>query len=477
LNLNRPPRILLVYPSCFYGSGWVDRLELKASQLLLASYLVRFFPVEYADFEISLGPPSPPMQINRFIRKIREFLESREFDILALSCWASISYLSTLAIARLCRELYPEKLIVVGGYHPTGCSSDFLLPDQPVDYIVKGEGESALREIAENYRIWGRPAQPQVIDAPALKQGELVGHDWSLTDELVARHYPDGLRNIYIYLSRGCPFGCSFCMEPLKDRTWRAFSPEQAAQETFAAARRYNSKAVAICDACFGKRSQWRKEYLRVLRDAQPDFWLILETRPEYIDDEDIELLAGMKVEIQLGLESAAPRMLRLMKKTKQPLQFLSRFSTVSHKLSAHGIIHRANLIFNHPGETHQTLSETYAFIDAELKNRETTLLWAAVGYMHFPGCELYANMDYYQQEFGASFRGGEWWKKEEDQFQNSIMNLPSADITLDDFFLWRRLFEEREEAMKATLSDKAFRFAEAKYCPHWRDDARYGKN
>ncbi|NIP42840.1 MAG: cobalamin B12-binding domain-containing protein, partial [candidate division Zixibacteria bacterium] len=113
------PSILLAYPSAFYAAGWGTRLELKSSQLLLASYLAQYYPVEFADFEISIGAPNSPSQVRRFQRKVKKYLAESDFDILALSCWASLSYTATLRVARTCRELYPDKPIIVGGYHAT----------------------------------------------------------------------------------------------------------------------------------------------------------------------------------------------------------------------------------------------------------------------------------------------------------------------------------------------------------------------
>ena len=54
----------------------------------------------------------------------------------------------TVEIARSAKELYPEKPVILGGWHPS------LLPDQTlaaeyVDIIVKGQGEDALLEIVQ----------------------------------------------------------------------------------------------------------------------------------------------------------------------------------------------------------------------------------------------------------------------------------------------------------------------------------------
>src|SRR6201995_1644329 len=54
----------------------------------------------------------------------------------------------TVQIAREAKLLYPDKPVILGGWHPS------LLPDQTlaapyVDIVVKGQGEDALFEVVE----------------------------------------------------------------------------------------------------------------------------------------------------------------------------------------------------------------------------------------------------------------------------------------------------------------------------------------
>src|SRR5437879_840000 len=54
----------------------------------------------------------------------------------------------TVQIARAAKQLYPDKPVVLGGWHPS------LLPDQTlaaeyVDIIVKGQGEDAFLEVVQ----------------------------------------------------------------------------------------------------------------------------------------------------------------------------------------------------------------------------------------------------------------------------------------------------------------------------------------
>jgi radical SAM superfamily enzyme YgiQ (UPF0313 family) len=441
---------------------------------MLGSYLAPFFPIDYADFEITIGRPNSDIQLKRFKRKVTEYFSNSDFDILGLSCWTSLSYKATLAVARICRELYPDKLIVVGGYHPTARPNEFRTEDNVIDYVIRGEGEHTLKELAENFETNGRPEKTTIINGPFFSQEEFVEYDWSIVDKFIRTNFGGHLRNAYIVLSRGCPYNCSFCMEPLKDHKWRALTPEQSIKEIVKVAEKYHPQAIPISDACFGLNRKWRKDFLRRLVDVKPEFLVILETRAEFLDSEDVELLSHLNVEVQFGIESCSEKILLLMQKTNHPKMYLDKFRKISHQLSDKGVIHRASLIFNHPGETEQTLHETFAFIDTEISRKGTSLIWANHGYMHFPGCELDSNKEFYEKNFGSKFLRDRWWLEDGDQYENSLDFVPSSDLEGDRRLIWQTMIDDRFEQFKAALIDRAFHYAADKYFPEWKNDPRY---
>lgn len=468
------PHIFLVYPSAFHVPLWMDRIGLKTSLIWLGSYLNRYFPVTFADYEKQIGRPNTSAQIRRFERRVRRDLAEREFDILALSCWTSLSYQATCTVARICRELYPERLIVVGGYHASARPHDFFLKEQIFDFVVSGEGELALREIAGAYAAEGRPRGTQFIKGPMVTEEHFVPHGWEIARDSLSEYLQGEVVDYMLYLSRGCPFSCSFCMEPSKDRRWRAFPPAEAIEELYRTVGFFKTRGISIADACFGMRPSWRKEFLRRLVEREPEFGIVFETRPEYLDAEDIELLSHLKTEIQFGVESCSHDMLRLMQKTRRPEKFLSKFREVSHQLSERKILHRANLIFNHPGETRRTVEETWAFIDRELKQRDTYLIWATHGYMHFPGCDIDRRRDWYEEQFGAKFPCGDWWRDETDQYESSMRVVPSSDFSDETVNLWEEMEQERQHSIRAALAPEAFRYAALKYFREWQSDPRF---
>lgn len=469
------PSILLLHPSCFYVPTEGSQVEVKTPLQLLASYLAQYYPVQYEDFEVSIGRPCSPVQVRRYERRVRDYFAQATCDILAISCWTSISYTATLACVRAFRELHPDKLIVVGGYHPSARPGDFRTDERLFDYVVVGEGELALREIVERYRAEGRPTETQVMKAESLPAEQFVRHDWDVLAEAVAQYYPRGLGNVYLFLSRGCPFDCSFCMESLKTGKWRAYTPERAVEEIAAGAARHKPAAVALADACFGMRPSWRKEFLKRLVEYAPPFWVTLETRAEYLDDDDMGMLARLpRLEVQFGLESASPGILQLMRKSRQPERYLAQFRRVSRRLNDHGILHRANMIFNHPGETRQTLGETFAFIDDLLAAEQSYLLWAFYGFMDFPGCEIDRNRAFYETTYGSRFEGGDWWRQEADQLAASHRSVPSRDLDGEGVEEWKRMVVARDGRFRDCLAPRAFAFNAWKYNPEWQDDPRW---
>ncbi|HWR81779.1 MAG TPA: radical SAM protein [Candidatus Deferrimicrobium sp.] len=468
------PRILVVYPSYYSYSVQPMRDEVKSSPLVLASYLSQHHPVEYADLQVSIGCPTSRVQIKRFERKVRQFLQTRQFDILAISCWTSLSYKTTMTTARLARELYPNCLIVVGGYHATARPNDFVTEDRVIDYVIRGEGETALRDIAQALPSGGRPSQTRIQDSPSLQPDSFVEMNWELVDRLVRSEFPGGVGTLCVYLSRGCPFECSFCVESLKDRCWRPLPPERAIQQVRRALERFNLQAIAFGDACFGVHARWRKKFLKLLVDLNPSCWVLFESRPEFLDDDDVRMLARLKTEIQFGIESGSPDMLRLMNKTRQPERFLADFRGLSRRLSEHGIVHGANLIFNHPGETRKTLQETFDYVDSMLTIRPSTLMWACHGYMHFPGSAVDRDRKLLEEQFGTQFLSPEWWHLDEDPYVSARRVISSTDLGAERLDLWKTMLSEREEALKGCLTPEAFHLAADNYFPHWKLDSRY---
>jgi radical SAM superfamily enzyme YgiQ (UPF0313 family) len=123
---------------------------------------------------------------------------------------------------------------VAGGYHASARPAELFADGSPFDAVVVGEGEKPLAKIVEMVAAGSRPRTQIFGSDPIEDLDELPPSDWSL----LAKYIPviaQGRLAGELYLSRGCPFDCAFCMERAKrEVSWRAFSVERAVDEVAA---------------------------------------------------------------------------------------------------------------------------------------------------------------------------------------------------------------------------------------------------
>ena len=237
---------------------------------------------------------------------------------------------------------------------------------------------------------------------------ELLQHYWPRAEQLG--------RKLQVYLSRGCPYHCAFCMERAKtEYKWRAFSEERALDELSRLGRFANlSKwVVNIADPLFGFKRSWRRKVLEGIIDRKlvpKQYWTL--TRSDDLDDEDVRLLARARFSIGIGAESGSPRMLEIMDKTRTPEWYLAALERLAALSRKHRLNWAANVIVGHPGETLETMRETHGFLTKLYASAPETCGWLSLDpFRLYPGALIHEQMASYGQKYGTKFRHPEWWK------------------------------------------------------------------
>src|SRR3989338_9222568 len=117
-------KILIINPGGFFvhtfpeEQTWIQKENFRASLLILYSYLKKQgIKSEVIDFEYEIGHPTNLEEINCFNHAVKDRLKHCNFDIAAISCYTSKSYLTTVAVANICKEINPHCTVVVGGNH------------------------------------------------------------------------------------------------------------------------------------------------------------------------------------------------------------------------------------------------------------------------------------------------------------------------------------------------------------------------
>lgn len=362
--------------------------------------------------------------------------------LIGLSTYSSFDYMRVMALARFLRRHFPDTPLVTGGYHASALPDDVVFDGSPFDAVIVGEGEKPLLSMVQTLlggerleqRVWG-PDQIEDLDT-------LPPYQWQLLDRYWPRATDIG-RKFQIYLARGCPYHCTFCMERAKSGyKWRAYSAERAVSELQRLSRRTDLKqwVVNIADPLFGFKRSWRREVLEgILRhDLLPkQYWTL--TRSDDLDDEDVGLLARARFSIGIGLESGSPTMLTLMQKGNKPDAYLGAMQRLARLSRKHKLNWASNVIVGHPGETLASMKETHAYLTELFTSAKETCGWLSIDpFRLYPGAQVHEAMQTYAQLHGTRFHHPQWWKSWYDGAFAAEHIDPSRDVS----------FEQRVEFM-----------------------------
>lgn len=422
--MSGPVRVLLLWP----GSEGAAAGNFGVPQLVLLGTVLRAWTgarVDIRDLAIE----------RRLGTRLPEILagdDGRGYDVIALSVYSSFDHLPCEAIARMARERWPRAVIVAGGYHPSARPLAYVEDGSPFDAVVVGEGERPLRRIVESV-AGGAPLRKVVLGPEAIDQlDDLPPSDWSLLQRYrpVARRFASQAQ---VYLSRGCPFDCAFCMERAKrEVSWRPLSVERALEEIEGLHRFLDLRTWTLYfgDALFGMRKRWRREFLEGLaRRGIPveKYWLLI--RVDLVEDEDLRLFGAANCGLGFGLESGDPSLLATIRKTGRLEDYLERMEHIAERAREHDVPWGANVICGHPGETPATLERSAAYLRRLfLRPRGTTGFLSVDPFRLYPGSPIDADRGYYEQRFGTRFHYPHWWDDGDPEFLSEWVD-PSAEL------------------------------------------------
>lgn len=423
--MSAPVRVLLLWPGtegAAAGNFGVPQLVILGTYLRVrggARVDIRDLAAEQA-----LGPVSLPALLAGD--------DGRGYDVIALSIYSSFDHLKCEAIASLARRLWPDAVLVCGGYHASARPADYVSEDSPFDVCVVGEGERPLLQVVESV-AGGAPLRKVTLGSDPIEDlEELPPSDWSLLARYrgVARRVASQAQ---LYLSRGCPFDCAFCMERAKrEVSWRALPVERALAEVASLHRFLDLRGWTLYfgDALFGMRKSWRREFLEGLaRLGVPvdKYWLLI--RVDLVEDEDLRLFGAANCGLGFGLESGDPTQLATIRKSGRLDSYLDRMRMISARAREYDVPWGANVICGHPGETPATLERSAAYL-AELfaDPRGTTGFLSVDPFRLYPGSPIDADRPYYERTFGTRFHRPHWWEDGDPEFLSEWVD-PSADL------------------------------------------------
>jgi radical SAM superfamily enzyme YgiQ (UPF0313 family) len=310
---------------------------------------------------------------------------------------------------RLCtnikREFDGEVKIVTGSIHPTLMPQEVLFEKSPIDFVVFGEGEATMLGLVQALgnktdlkqvkgiaflkgkkllRTKPRPLIQDINEIPMPAFHKIDMNFYLKPDVYIIRGIP--IRGFYSFTSRGCPYGCRFCVNKnIFGQNIRYRSPGNVLEEIKFLKDDYEIDGFYFYDDTFTVNKNRVKEICGLLKKEKIDLIWGCETRVHLVDR---ELLHTMKnagcIQLDFGVESGSQRLLDNCRKGITTEQAKKAFK-LCH---AEGLRSLANFIFNFPDETEEEVEMTFSL--AKQLNATITLFHIMTPY---PGTDLFTDL------------------------------------------------------------------------------------
>ncbi|MEM2999686.1 MAG: radical SAM protein [Candidatus Bathyarchaeia archaeon] len=336
--------------------------------------------------------------LRKSISEVKEIIRHANPEILGMTC-SSASYPRCVETAKAIKEVLPSCRIVVGGWHPSYVPES-MLQHPEIDYVIVGEGERAMVELATCLTKGDEAAAKQVAGVAYRHAGKMVQTPQKFITNLDELPFPARhLLPMHLYekeipylkakpfttmnIVRGCPFNCVYCeTRRLWGQTCRAFSPQRVVAEIMHLTEKYGIKGIYFVGDNFTINKKRTIELCELIKKSKLDIEWVCDTRADMISRELLQTMkeAGCRT-IWFGVESGSPRILEKINKGITKEQTVQAF-----KLCREASIQIASsFIMGIPGETLEDIKLTYKFA------KKLDPDWAQFNiYVAVPGSGLY---------------------------------------------------------------------------------------
>lgn len=276
--------------------------------------------------------------------------------------------------------------VVLGGVH-VSFNAEEAAPH--ADSVVIGEAENLWAHLLQDLADGVLKPQYNAHDFPPVTEVPMI--DYERIFKASKRDRVDSRKSIPIYMTRGCPFTCSFCVTPnFTGRLYRIQSPENIRQQIETARRvwfkptRYGSTPwFMFTDENLGVNKQRLWEILTILAECDIKFSSFISLK--FLDDpKTVELLvkAGCVMAL-VGFESINQETLKAYNKGR--INTAQDYARIIRDCRRAGLNIQGNFLVNPAIDTYEDMAATEKFV------RENALMMPIYSILTpYPGTQLY---------------------------------------------------------------------------------------
>jgi radical SAM superfamily enzyme YgiQ (UPF0313 family) len=242
------------------------------------------------------------------------------------------------------------------------------------DYVLIGEVEETLRELAAGHPIAGINGLAYIdkssgnirFTAPRRlrdRLDDLPLPAWDLIDiqpyrrAWMERH---GYFSMNLVSSRGCPYRCNWCAKPIYGNNYRVRSPQAVAAEMSFLKEHFFPDHIWFADDIFALSAQWTREFAAAVESLRAVIPFKMQSRCDLMTRTTVaDLKRAGCVEVWMGAESGSQRILDAMDKGIRVEQIYQ----ARQNLGLHGILACWFLQFGYPTEQWDDIESTIRMV------------------------------------------------------------------------------------------------------------------
>lgn len=306
--------------------------------------------------------------------EIGEEILKRNPDIVSISALTPTIGVA-LDSADKIKQVKPDTIVVLGGYHPT-FEYESVLKEKSVDVVVRGEGEYTLLELVHTLENHGDLKNVEGLAFHDENDGSLVlTPDRPIIQDLDELPFPAfhlfpmekyRILNIStnvatIITTRGCPMQCSFCSSAaLHGNKLRRRSYQNVCDEIELRLKEENIDTIAFMDDTFTLNKRFVTDFCREIKRRNLKFWWGCTSRVDTLDEELLRLMKETGcITLFMGVESADVNVLEKMNKNIT-LEKTQRAFELCRKV---GIRTIASCVIGMPEDTRESINSTIEFV------------------------------------------------------------------------------------------------------------------
>ena len=369
------------------------------------------------------------MLVEDFRNKLKEI----QPDLLVInSTTPSIEF--DLSMSKEAKSVLPQIKTAVFGIHVTTLPEDSFKMEPDLDYIIRGEPEMGLLELAQALRdnksfenilgIAYRAGDKIQItpDRPYLDPNDLPFPAWNLINHNLYQLPFSGKPFLLVSSGRGCPYDCTFCVsKAYYGKKVRMRDPLKVVDEIA-----WAQKEFKVNDFFFWSESftLMKKQVMAICDEILKRNLRIRWVCNSRVDNVSEELLRKMRESgcwlISYGIESGNQEILDRSKKgttLDQARDAVAISRKFGFQLSGH-------FLFGLPGETVETMKKSIEFareLDLDFAQFYCATPW--------PGTGLYEK----------ALKNGWLTTTEWSKFEQSIAIMDLDTVTAEEVMEWRR--------------------------------------